>query len=319
MVRHQHITSTVNKSQFGQRLDQVLAKLLPNYSRSRIKTWILDGKVRVNGRITMVPKKKMLGGELIKIDIIIEEAQYWAAQDITLDIIHEDADIIVINKPRDFVVHPGAGNSDGTMLNALLHYYPPIATLPRAGIIHRLDKDTTGLMVVAKTILAQIRLMASLQARKIIREYEAVVRGTMIAGGKVEEPIARHVTKRTCMAVHPMGKAAVTYYDILEHFRAHTRLCLRLETGRSHQIRVHMAHINHPLVGDQLYGRRSQPPKGASAAFKEVLRRFDRQALHASRLRLYHPIRAIEMEWYAPLPQDMVELVDALKVDIAEY
>ena len=230
-----------------------------------------------------------------------------------------DEDIIVINKPRDLVVHPGAGNPDGTVLNALLHYYPPIADVPRAGIVHRLDKDTTGLMVVAKTVPAQTRLVESLQRREITREYEAVAIGHMTAGGTVDEPISRHPTKRTHMAVHPMGKPAVTHYRIMEHFRVHTRLRLRLETGRTHQIRVHMAHITHPLVGDPVYGGRPRPPKGASEAFISTLRKFDRQALHATMLRLYHPISGIEMEWHAPIPQDMVELIEVMRADFEEH
>jgi 23S rRNA pseudouridine1911/1915/1917 synthase len=315
MAQQQLLTAMVNESQLGQRLDQALAELFPDYSRSRIKVWILDSRVRVNGNVTATPKEKVLGGEAIEIDAIIEEETRWAAQDIALNIVYEDNDILVINKPRDLVVHPGAGNADGTILNALLHYYPAIAEVPRAGIVHRLDKDTTGLMVVAKTVPAQTRLVESLQAREITREYEAVAIGAMTAGGTVSQPIARHPTKRTHMAVHPMGKPAVTHYRIMEHFRAHTRLRLRLETGRTHQIRVHMAFINHPLVGDPLYGGRPRPPKGASEALVNMLRSFDRQALHATRLKLYHPITSIEMEWFAPLPQDMVDLIDALKAD----
>ncbi|WP_413735086.1 23S rRNA pseudouridine(1911/1915/1917) synthase RluD [Sodalis sp. RH21] len=315
MAQQQLLTGTVNESQLGQRLDQALAEMFPEYSRSRIKVWILDSRVRVNGQVTPTPKEKVLGGESIEIDSIIEEDTRWAAQDIALNIVYEDDDILVLNKPRDLVVHPGAGNADGTILNALLHYYPAIADVPRAGIVHRLDKDTTGLMVVAKTVPAQTRLVESLQAREITREYEAVAIGNMTAGGTVEQPISRHPTKRTHMAVHPMGKPAVTHYRIMEHFRAHTRLRLRLETGRTHQIRVHMSHINHPLVGDPLYGGRPRPPKGASDAFVELLRGFDRQALHATMLRLYHPITSIEMEWHAPLPQDMVDLIAAMKAD----
>ena len=241
------------------------------------------------------------------------------AVNLPIDIVYEDEDIIVINKPRDLVVHPGAGNPDGTVLNALLHYYPPIADVPRAGIVHRLDKDTTGLMVVAKTVPAQTRLVESLQRREITREYEAVAIGHMTAGGTVDEPISRHPTKRTHMAVHPMGKPAVTHYRIMEHFRVHTRLRLRLETGRTHQIRVHMAHITHPLVGDPVYGGRPRPPKGASEAFISTLRKFDRQALHATMLRLYHPISGIEMEWHAPIPQDMVELIEEMRADFEEH
>jgi 23S rRNA pseudouridine1911/1915/1917 synthase len=319
MAQQVQLTATVSESQLGQRLDQSLAELFPDYSRSRIKEWILDRRVTVNGVMVDTPKEKVLGGELVAIDAEIEEAQRWEPQNLPLDIVYEDEDIIVINKPRDFVVHPGAGNPDGTVLNALLHHYPAIMDVPRAGIVHRLDKDTTGLMVVAKTVPAQTHLVDSLQRREITREYEAVAIGNMTAGGTVEQPISRHSTKRTHMAVHPMGKPAVTHYRIMEHFRAHTRLRLRLETGRTHQIRVHMSHISHPLVGDPLYGGRPRPPKGASEAFITTLRGFDRQALHATMLRLYHPISGIEMEFHAALPQDMVDLIAALKADTEEF
>lgn len=240
MAQRVQLNATVSENQLGQRLDQALAELFPDYSRSRIKEWILDQRVLVNGSVSDKPKEKVLGGETIAIDVEIEEEVRFQPQDIPLNIVYEDDDILVINKPRDLVVHPGAGNPDGTVLNALLHYYPAIADVPRAGIVHRLDKDTTGLMVVAKTIPAQTRLVESLQLREITREYEAVAIGHMTAGGTVEEPISRHPTKRTHMAVHPMGKPAVTHYRIMEHFRIHTRLRLRLETGRTHQIRVHM-------------------------------------------------------------------------------
>ena len=319
MAQQVKLNATVSESQLGQRLDQALAELFPDYSRSRIKEWILDRRVTVNGVIIDKPKEKVLGSEQIAIDAEIEEEARWEAQDIPLDIVYEDEDILVINKPRGLVVHPGAGNPDGTVLNALLHYFPAIADVPRAGIVHRLDKDTTGLMVVAKTVPAQTHLVESLQLREITREYEAVAIGRMTAGGTVDEPISRHSTKRTHMAVHPTGKPATTHYRIMEHFRVHTRLRLRLETGRTHQIRVHMAHINHPLVGDQLYGGRPRPPKGASESFIAMLRKFDRQALHATMLRLYHPISGIEMEWHAPLPQDMVDLIAEMKADTAEF
>lgn len=319
MAQEIQLTATINESQLGQRLDQALAELFPDYSRSRIKEWILDDRVQVNGRLVNKPKEKMLGGEQISIDALIDEDMRFEPQNLPLNIVYEDDDILVINKPRDFVVHPGAGNPDGTVLNALLYHYPDIADVPRAGIVHRLDKDTTGLMVVAKTVPAQTRLVESLQLREITREYEAVANGRMTAGGKVEEPISRHPTKRTHMAVNPMGKPAVTHYRVMEHFRAHTRLRLRLETGRTHQIRVHMAHINHPLVGDQLYGGRPRPLKGASDEFRDALREFDRQALHATMLRLYHPITGIEMEWHAPIPDDMVKLIEVLKADAQEH
>ncbi|MCW6556812.1 23S rRNA pseudouridine(1911/1915/1917) synthase RluD [Yersinia ruckeri] len=319
MAQQVQLSATVAESQLGQRLDQALAELFPDYSRSRIKEWILDDKVSVDGKTINKPKEKVLGGEIVAIDAQIEEAARWEPQEIPLDIVYEDSDILVINKPRGLVVHPGAGNPDGTVLNALLYYYPEIVDVPRAGIVHRLDKDTTGLMVVAKTVPAQTRLVEALQAREITREYEAVAIGKMTAGGLVDEPISRHSTKRTHMAVHPMGKPAVTHYRIMEHFRAHTRLRLRLETGRTHQIRVHMSHINHPLVGDQLYGGRPRPPRGASDNFITVLRGFDRQALHATMLRLYHPISGVQMEWHAVLPEDMIELITALKADTLEF
>ncbi|GAA0348450.1 23S rRNA pseudouridine(1911/1915/1917) synthase RluD [Morganella psychrotolerans] len=315
MAQEIQLTATIDDSQLGQRLDQALAELFPDYSRSRIKEWILDNRVQVNGRLVNKPKEKMLGREQVSIDALIEEDVRFLPQDLPLTIVYEDDDILVINKPRGFVVHPGAGNPDGTVLNALLYHYPAIADVPRAGIVHRLDKDTTGLMVVAKTVPAQTRLVESLQLREITREYEAVATGRMTAGGKVEEPISRHSTKRTHMAVNPMGKPAVTHYRVMEHFRAHTRLRLRLETGRTHQIRVHMAYINHPLVGDQLYGGRPRPLKGASDEFRDEMREFDRQALHATMLRLYHPISGIQMEWHAPIPDDMVKLIAVLKAD----
>ncbi|HGW4592896.1 TPA: 23S rRNA pseudouridine(1911/1915/1917) synthase RluD [Proteus mirabilis] len=319
MSQQIRLNATVADSQLGQRLDQALAELFPDYSRSRIKEWILDNRVQVNDKIINKPKEKMLGGEKIEVDALIEEDVRWEPQNIPLNIVYEDDDILVINKPRDLVVHPGAGNPDGTVLNALLYRYPEIVNVPRAGIVHRLDKDTTGLMVVAKTVPAQTHLVEALQRREITREYEAVATGRMTAGGLVNEPISRHPTKRTHMAVHPMGKPAVTHYRVMEHFRAHTRLRLRLETGRTHQIRVHMAHIHHPLIGDQLYGGRPRLLKGASEEFRETLRRFDRQALHATMLRLYHPITGIEMEWHAPLPDDMVELIRVLKVDAEQF
>ncbi|WP_413483645.1 23S rRNA pseudouridine(1911/1915/1917) synthase RluD [Morganella psychrotolerans] len=315
MAQEIQLTATIDDSQLGQRLDQALAELFPDYSRSRIKEWILDNRVQVNGQLVNKPKEKILGREQISIDALIEEDVRFLPQDLPLNIVYEDDDILVINKPRGFVVHPGAGNPDGTVLNALLYHYPEIADVPRAGIVHRLDKDTTGLMVVAKTVPAQTRLVESLQLREITREYEAVATGRMTAGGKVEEPISRHSTKRTHMAVNPMGKPAVTHYRVMEHFRAHTRLRLRLETGRTHQIRVHMAYINHPLVGDQLYGGRPRPLKGASDEFRDEMREFDRQALHATMLRLYHPISGIQMEWHAPIPDDMVKLIAVLKAD----
>ena len=313
------LSAEVQPEQIGQRLDQTLAELFPEYSRSRLKTWIEANLVKLNDHIANIPREKVLGGEKIEITVEVEDETRFEPENIPLNIVYEDDDIIVINKPKDLVVHPGAGNPNGTVLNALLYHYPPIAEVPRAGIVHRLDKDTTGLMVVAKTIPAQTKLVRDLQKRKITREYEAVASGIMTKGGTVDQPMARHATKRTLMAVHPMGKPAVTHYRIMENYRNYTRLRLRLETGRTHQIRVHMAHIAHPLLGDQTYGGRPRPPKNASEDFMEVLRNFKRQALHAVMLRLAHPITGKMMEWYAPLPDDFVELLNALKADYLEH
>lgn len=309
----------IQPHQLGMRLDQALAEILSQYSRSRIKNWILDGHVQVNGTVLDKPKERVLGGEKIRIDTVIEEEVNHQAENIPLNIVYEDDAILVINKPRDLVVHPGAGNPNGTILNALLYHYPDIANVPRAGIVHRLDKDTTGLMVVAKTIEAQTRLVESLQLREITREYEAVAMGIITAGGTVDEPITRHPTKRTHMAVFPTGKPAVTHYRVMERYRLHTRLRLRLETGRTHQIRVHMAHIAHPLIGDPLYGGRPRPPKGASQEFMQVLRNFDRQALHATMLRLFHPITGEQMQWDAPIPEDMQQLIKVLQDDTKQH
>jgi 23S rRNA pseudouridine1911/1915/1917 synthase len=260
-----------------------------------------------------------MGGEEITLQAELEDEERWEAQDIPLDIVYEDEDIIVINKPRDFVVHPGAGTPDGTVLNALLHHYPDIAEVPRAGIVHRLDKDTTGLMVVAKTVPAQTRLVRALQKRNITREYEAIAIGRMTAGGKVDQPIGRHSTKRTLMAVAPLGKPAVTHYRVAEHFREHTRIRLRLETGRTHQIRVHMSYLQHPLLGDTAYGGRARIPTGASEELTAMIRGFDRQALHAVMLRFEHPITGEELEFHAPVPDDMVEMTEALRKDTEEF
>lgn len=309
---------TVPESCLGKRFDQTLAEMFPEYSRSRLKEWILAGHVTVNGQVVDKAREKMFGGEQIAINTEIEAEIRFEAQDIPLNIVYEDDDILVINKPAGLVVHPGAGNPDGTVLNALLHHCPQLDVVPRAGIVHRLDKDTTGLMVVAKTIAAQTNLVESLQAREITREYEAIANGIMTAGGVVDEPIGRHATKRTHMAVTFSGRPSVTHYRVMEKYRLHTRLRLRLETGRTHQIRVHMAHITHPLVGDPVYGGRPRPPKNASEELREMLRQFKRQALHAAMLSLFHPITGEQMTWHADVPEDMVALTDMLRIDSKE-
>ncbi len=315
MAQQIKLTNTVKDSQLGQRLDQAVAELFGDFSRSRIKEWLLEGKIAVNGTVVTKPRTKVMGGEEITVQAELEDEERWEAQDIPLDIVYEDDDLLVINKPRDFVVHPGAGTPDGTVLNALLHHYPAIAEVPRAGIVHRLDKDTTGLMVVAKTVPAQTRLVRALQKRNITREYEAIAIGKMTAGGKVEQPIGRHSTKRTLMAVAPLGKPAVTHYRVAEHFREHTRIRLRLETGRTHQIRVHMSYLQHPLLGDTAYGGRARIPKGATEELTEMIRSFDRQALHAVMLRFDHPVTGEQLEFHAPVPDDMVEMAEALRED----
>ncbi|RUO27991.1 23S rRNA pseudouridine(1911/1915/1917) synthase RluD [Aliidiomarina sedimenti] len=297
------------------RFDQVLAELFPDYSRSRLKDWIVDGKVTLDGKVVTKPREKVLPGMAVRLDAQVESEERFEAQPIDLDIVFEDEHILVLNKPAGLVVHPGAGTPDGTILNALLHHHPGAAQLARAGIVHRLDKDTTGLMVVAKSIAAQTHLVTALQARDITREYEAIVNGVMTAGGQVDEPVGRHPTKRTHMAVVSSGKPAVTHYRVAERFRLHTRLRLRLESGRTHQIRVHMAHLRHPLVGDLQYGGRPRPPQGGSDELLTALRGFKRQALHAVKLALHHPISGELMSWEAPVPDDMLAIAELLRKD----
>ncbi|BFT29775.1 23S rRNA pseudouridine(1911/1915/1917) synthase RluD [Alteromonas sp. D210916BOD_24] len=312
------LEASTEAAHFGLRLDQVLADLFPEYSRSKLKTWIQEGNVAVNGEVITIPRHKMQMDELVTVQAEMDVQVSSEAQDIDLNIVYEDEHILVINKPADLVVHPGAGNPSGTVLNALLNHVPDIDKVPRAGIVHRLDKDTTGLMVVAKTIPAQTHLVDQLQRREMSREYEAIALGTMVAGGIVDAPIGRHATKRTHMAVRESGKPAVTHYRVIEKFRAYTHLRLKLETGRTHQIRVHMAYIKHPLLGDQVYGGRPRLPKGASDAFITALRGFQRQALHAAQLSLFHPETEEWMTFKAPLPDDMQALLKAVRKDTAD-
>lgn len=319
MTKQIKLSQIVPDHLYGKRLDQVLAEMFPDYSRSRIKDWILADAVLVNQQLCNTPRQKMLGGEQIDITADLPEDERFEAEPIDLDIIFEDEHILVINKPAGLVVHPGAGNSDGTLLNALLHHCPGIAEVPRAGIVHRLDKDTTGLMVIAKTIPAQTHLVEAMQAREITREYEAVCYGAMTGGGSVNRPLGRHPTKRTLMAVIENGKPAVTHYRVMEKYRAHTRLRLRLETGRTHQIRVHMTFISHPLIGDPVYGGRPRPPRQADESLLVMMRNFKRQALHAIMLKLAHPITGQLLEWHAPLPDDMVALNAALRADTQQH
>ncbi|HXG29718.1 MAG TPA: 23S rRNA pseudouridine(1911/1915/1917) synthase RluD, partial [Nevskiales bacterium] len=290
---------TVPPELAGQRLDRVLAELLPDYSRSRLQHWIEDGRVTLEERLSR-PREKVAAGQRIQVRVEAQPAVTLTAQDMPLDIVYEDDALLVIDKPPGLVVHPGAGNPDGTLLNALLHHAPELVQVPRAGIVHRIDKDTSGLLVVARTLAAHAALVRALAARAITREYEAVVCGVLTAGGTVDQPIGRDERDRTRMRVKTAARAAVTHYRVLERFRAHTHLRLTLETGRTHQIRVHMQYLRHPLVGDPVYGRRLGMPAGAGESLRAVLAGFRRQALHARRLGLVHPLSGTPMEWQAP-------------------
>ncbi len=307
-------TFTIPADLAGLRLDQALARLLPDYSRSRLKEWIEAGRVSVENRVPR-PRDLLSGGERVVVNAAIAAAETVTPQAIDLDIVHADDWLIVVNKPAGLVVHPGAGNRDRTLQNALLHYDPALAELPRAGILHRLDKDTSGVLVVARTVAAHTALTRQLQAREIEREYEAICVGVMTAGGTIDRAIARHRTDRVRMAVRADGREAVTHYRVIDRYRAHTHVRVNLETGRTHQIRVHFAHIRHPLVGDSTYGGRLLLPRGASSSLVTALRSFPRQALHAARLKLVHPHLHREAEWRAPLPADMKSLLRVLRED----
>ena len=298
----------------GMRFDQALAKLLPEYSRSRLQEWIAAGQASLDGAAATA-KQKVWGGEAIAVQPQTHPAeQQHQAEDIALDIVYEDNALLVINKPAGLVVHPGSGNWDGTLLNALLHHAPQLEGVPRAGIVHRLDKDTSGLLVVAKTLTAQTALVRQLQARSVKREYLALVWGELRHGGKVDAPIGRHPTQRVKMAAIENGKPAVTHYQVEEKFPACTLLRCRLETGRTHQIRVHLAHIGHPLVGDSVYLKGAQK---CIPQLRSLLHGFPRQALHATRLALEHPDNNEMMEWHAPLPQDMQLLLQHIREAIS--
>ncbi|MBI1194317.1 MAG: 23S rRNA pseudouridine(1911/1915/1917) synthase RluD [Gammaproteobacteria bacterium] len=311
---HRRLTSIVPDDMTGLRLDQALSQLFPEYSRARLQSWIGRDLVRVNGAQRR-QRDRVQGGEHIEIDAVLETEETAAAEDIPLNIVYEDEALLVLDKPVGLVVHPGAGNRQGTMLNALLHHVPTLETVPRAGIIHRIDKDTSGLLVVAKTLEAHTDLVDQLQQRLFHRVYQTVVWGVLPAGGEVDAPIGRHPQQRTRMAVTQGGREAITHYRVIERFRGHSLLSVRLETGRTHQIRVHMTHINHPIVGDPVYGGRLRIPKGATEALREQLAAFRRQALHAAELGLTHPLTGEEMLWQSPLPEDMRSLIECMRED----
>jgi 23S rRNA pseudouridine1911/1915/1917 synthase len=298
----------------GRRLDQALAEALPEYSRTRLKRWIDTGQLRVDGRVPR-PRDIVAGGERVLLDAPDEDAVTPLAQEMALEIAFEDAHVLVVDKPAGLVVHPGAGNPDRTLQNALLALDPRLSKQPRAGIVHRLDKDTSGLLIVARNDLARASLTEALTARGIHREYQAVCVGVMTAGGTIDAPIDRHPVDRLRMTVRTGGRDAVTHYRVIERFRRHTWVRVMLETGRTHQIRLHLSHAGYPLVGDPVYGRRLVIPKGATPKLGETLRAFRRQALHAAKLVFPHPVDGREIEVTAPLPPDFVGLVAALRKD----
>lgn len=304
----------------GRRFDQALAEMFPDYSRSRLSGWIKAGAVTLDGA-EVAARQLLRGGEQVRLEVELENEVSSAPEAMELNIVYEDEHLLVLNKAAGLVVHPGAGNPVGTLLNGLLHHDPKLAELPRAGIVHRLDKDTSGLMVVARTLPTYTALVDLLSRHEVERQYEAVVLGTMVAGGTVDEPVGRSMGDRLRQAVRDEedGKRAVTHYRLRERFRAHSLLQCQLETGRTHQIRVHMTHIGHPLIGDPLYGGGLKLPKGASAELVNTLRGFRRQALHAEKLSFVHPATGEEMSFEAERPADQRELIEALRADLAEH
>ena len=302
---------TIAEEHDGLRFDQALAAMFPDYSRSRLQSWIRDGHARLDGQV-VAPKAKVVAGQQVALEVATQQQSAALAEEISLDIVFEDDDILVLNKPAGLVVHPGAWNPAGTLMNGLLHHAPELNALPRAGILHRLDKDTSGLLLVAKSHGAHTRLVRDLERRMIRREYRAVCNDRLTAGETVDAPIGRHPTQRTRMAVSDRGKPAITHYRVLARFAAHSFLAVRLETGRTHQIRVHLAWRQHPLVGDPVYGGRLRIPPGADTVLADALKNFRRQALHASSLGFTHPVKGEDLQFHAPLPADLLQLLDVL-------
>ncbi|MFC3714923.1 23S rRNA pseudouridine(1911/1915/1917) synthase RluD [Luteimonas soli] len=309
-------SAQVPESAAGRRFDAVLAELFPEFSRSRLAEWIKSGDALLDGN-TVRPREPVRGGEAVTLSVLLDTQTEAEPQDIPLAILHEDADVFVIDKPAGLVVHPGAGNPDGTLVNGLLFRDPSLAALPRAGIVHRLDKDTSGVMVVARTLQAHAALVEQLSARAVHRQYLAIVVGALVSGGTASAAIDRHPRDRLRMAVRDDGRDAVTHYRLRERFRAHTALECRLETGRTHQIRVHMAHLKHPILGDPLYGGALKLPRAASEELVAALRGFRRQALHAEVLEFVHPLSGQPLRCSAPVPEDMLELMRLLREDNA--
>jgi len=313
-MAEEHLQKLIPPELSGQRLDQALAQMFPDYSRSRLKSWILQGLVKVDDR-DMRPRDAVAEGQNVVVTPQAELIVQSEPEPIELDIVFEDEDLLVVNKPAGLVVHPGAGNTRGTLMNGLLHHHAALEELPRAGIIHRLDKDTSGLLLVGKNLKAHTALVRALAERAISRHYLAVCTGVLTGGGRIDAPIGRHPVDRLRQSVNDKGKPAVTHYRVLERFRAHTYISVQLETGRTHQIRVHFAHRRNPLVGDQVYGGRLQMPKGASVELVEKLRKFRRQALHATRLSFAHPRSGESIDQQCPPPGDFQALLDTLRRD----
>ncbi len=307
------INLIIPKRMTGERLDIVISKMLPDYSRSKISSWIKSGDALINNK-TFKPKDKSCGNEVIRLTLNQNENTNWTPEKIDLNIIFEDEDIIVINKPFGLVTHPGAGNWSGTLANALLHYDKNLSKLDRAGIVHRLDKNTSGLLVVSKNIKSQKFLVEQLQNHLVEREYSAIVYGHMISGGTIDECIGRDSKDRLKQSILVSGKEAITHYRVINRFKSHTHIKAILETGRTHQIRVHLSHIGHPLIGDPIYGGRVRFPKKACEELKVALKGFDRHALHSKKLSLIHPVSGEFMTWKIDLPDDMKELINILKI-----
>lgn len=303
----------------GQRLDVALSELLPQFSRSRLQQWVQAGQILLDGAVVK-PKVKVFATQILSLQVISsDENESCEPEDLALEIVHQDAALMVVNKPAGLVVHPAVGHRSGTLQNGLLYHDPALSQVPRAGIVHRLDKDTTGLMVVARTLQAHTYLVDQLQQRLITREYQALVHGVLTGGGEVEQPIGRHPRDRLRMAIREDGREALTHYRLLQRFRCHSHLQLKLDSGRTHQIRVHMQHLRHPVVGDQVYAGRMRLPADASPEFIAALRGFQRQALHAWRLGLQHPDSGEAMSWEAPLPVDMEALRQQMLADLAQH
>ena len=305
------LTIIIPERMTGDRLDVALSEMLPDYSRSKITAWIKSGDALINNK-TFKPKDKVNGSQVVMLSLNKKQNNDWSAENIALNIVFEDEDIIIINKPFGLVTHPGAGNWNGTLANALLYYDPELSKLDRAGIVHRLDKNTSGLMVIARNEKSQKYLVEQLQSHSVVREYSAIVYGHMISGGSVNDPIGRDPKDRIKQAVSSNGKDATTHYRVIDRFKSHTHVKAILETGRTHQIRVHLSHIGYPLLGDPMYGGRVRFPKKASEILKESLLGFKRQALHSKKLTLNHPSTGELMSWKAPLPDDMLELLNIL-------